>query len=106
MSTRSISESRLELQMILKDICPNVYFSPPPNLQMKYPAIRYSRKDIQETHADDISYQQWPAYELIFISSNPDESILDEILRLPMASYDRHYSQDNLSHDVFTIYYK
>lgn len=96
---------RIELQALLKTIVPNVYYQPPASVKMNYPAIVYSRKDIENTFANDSVYKQDHAYELIVIDRDPDSVIVDKISRLPTCSFDRHYTADNLNHDVFTLYY-
>lgn len=99
--------SRLDLHEILCGILGsrNAYFQPPSNVRMAYPAIKYSLKDVEARHADDIKYRKLPCYELILIDKNPDSEFIDSILDLPYCSFDRHYESDNLNHDVFTIYY-
>ncbi len=106
-------DKRLELHEILCEIVnitePNgdrhVYFQPPASVQMKYDAIRYSRKSIDNTHADNSVYKQDDAYEVITIYRDPDSDLPRKVSRLPRCSFDRHYVVDNLNHDVFTIYY-
>ena len=99
--------SRLDLQTILEGILGsrNVYFQPPSSVQMRYPAIVYSRKDIEKRSANDGVYQKLPSYEVILIDKNPDSKFVDKILELPYCSFDRHYESDNLNHDVFTLYF-
>lgn len=99
--------SRLELQSKFEDILGsrNVYFQPPSSVRMQYPAIVYSRKDIEGRFANDKIYQKLPCYEAILIDKNPDSEFIDKILGLPYCSFDRHYEADNLNHDVFTIFY-
>lgn len=99
--------SRLELQNKLEEILgsKNVYYQPPESLKMNYPAIRYSKDGIDSTKADDINYLNHKRYEIIVIDRRPDNSVIDELLKLPMCSYDRPYVSDNLHHDVLTLYY-
>lgn len=97
--------SRLELHALLRSIVPNVYYQPPPSVRMNYPAIVYSRKNIDNTFANDSVYKQDHFYELIVIDKNPDSVYVEAISKLPKCNYDRHYTADNLNHDVFTIYY-
>ena len=97
--------SRLELHALLRSIVPNVYYQPPPSVRMNYPAIVYSRKNIDNTFANDSVYEQDHFYELIVIDKNPDSVYVETISKLPKCNYDRHYTADNLNHDVFTIYY-
>lgn len=99
--------SRLELQSKFEDVLGsrNVYFQPPSSVRMQYPAIVYSRKDIEDRFANDKIYRKLPCYEAILIDKNPDSEFIDKILDLPYCSFDRHYEANNLNHDVFTIFY-
>jgi hypothetical protein len=98
-------DRRLLLHQALKDICPNVYFQPPTNVQMEYPAIVYERGRADTKFADDLPYSRTPNYSLNVISKNPDEAILEELAVLPMCAHERHFVVDNLNHDVFSIYF-
>lgn len=99
--------SRLELQNLLESILGsrNVYYQPPESIRIKYPAIIYSRNNIDNKFADNIVYIQNHTYQIIVIDANPDSEIIDKISKLPMCRYNRHYTSDNLNHDVFIINY-
>ena len=99
--------SRLDLQIILEEILDsrNVYFQPPSSVRIQYPAIVYSRKDIEKRSANDGAYRKLPSYEVILIDKNPDSKFIEKIVELPYCSFDRHYESDNLNHDVFTLYF-
>ena len=99
-------ERRLELHEILCKILGsrNVYFQPPASIQMKYPAIVYSRTVIDNVHANNNVYLQFPGYEVIVIDRNPDSEIVHKVSQLPNCRFDRHYTADNLNHDAFTLY--
>ena len=99
--------SRLELHDILCDILgsEHVYFQPPASVRMTYPAIVYSRKNIENNFADNSVYKQNHAYELTVIYEDPDSDIPISISQLPLCRFDRHYTADNLNHDSFTLYY-
>lgn len=99
--------SRLELQTLLEDLLGsrNVYYQPPESVKMSYPAIVYSRYDIENNHADNNPYKQTLAYQVTVIDKNPDSEIVMKVSRLPMCSYDRHFTSDNLNHDIFTLYF-
>lgn len=84
---------------------PNVYYQPPANVEMKYPAIRYSLKNIDKMKANNGAYKMTRAYEVIVISKSPDCAAIEEILGWQYTQYDRHYVADNLHHDVITVYY-
>lgn len=104
---------RLELHEILCEIVNitepdgdrHVYFQPPASVKMKYPAIVYSRDDIQSIHADDNVYALNPRYEVTVITDDPDSELVYKVSKLPLCRFNRHYTSDNLNHDTFTLYY-
>jgi hypothetical protein len=98
---------RLELQAILTDILEsnNVYFQPPPSVQMDYPAIVYHRDYELTNHADDIPYKQMKRYMVTVIDRDPDSGIPDKISALPLCTYDRFYTAENLNHDVYKLFF-
>lgn len=98
--------NRLDLQATLEEILGSreVYFQPPATVQMRYPAIVYSRKSIGNAHANNGVYKRDRCYELTVIDQNPDSEIVEKISELPLCRFDRHYTKDRLNHDVFTIY--
>lgn len=98
---------RLDLHEILCECLGsrNVYYQPPASIKMRYPAIVYSRYDIENTPADNITYKQSHFYQVTVIDSDPDSEIVHKVSHLPMCVFDRHYASDNLNHDVFTICY-
>ena len=83
--------SRLNLQTELETILGsrNVYYQPPESVKMKYPAIVYSRKNIDNIFADDTVYTQNHSYELTVIDPNPDSEIVMKVSRLPACTFDR-----------------
>lgn len=97
--------SRDLLQTILETIVPKVYFQPPTNVQMEYPAIVYERARADTAFADNGPYRFTKQYQLTLISRDPDESALDTIASLEMCTHERFYVADNLNHDVFNIYF-
>lgn len=107
-------DRRLELHEILCEIIniteasngnKHVYYQPPESLKLKYPAIVYSKNDINNIFADDLVYNQSHSYEITVIDKDPDSKIVYEISKLPRIRYDRHFVSDNLNHDVFTLIY-
>ena len=104
---------RLELHTILCDIlgCPEhgkecrVYFQSPSNVEMRYDCIRYERKKINTDFADNFPYQLLDRYQLTLIYKNPDSDLPKKIAALSRCSHERHYTADNLHHDVFNLYF-
>ena len=98
---------RLDLHEILVEVLGsrNVYFQPPPNLQMKYPAIRYERDYAVSQHGDGHPYVYTKRYLVTYIDRDPDSPIPDRLARIPSSKFSRHYVADGLNHDAFNIFY-
>lgn len=98
---------RLELHSLLCELLGTgyVYFQPPANVQMEYPAIVYSRDDVDSKFADNVPYRRTKRYTVMIIDRDPDSDIPDKIAALPLCTFDRHYVVENLNHDVYTLYF-
>lgn len=99
--------NRLDLQAELEELLDsrNVYFQPPASVRINYPAIVYTRSDIDNTFADDSIYMQSHFYEVTVIDEDPDSKIVDAVSKLPTCRFSRHFTSENLNHDTFIIYY-
>jgi len=100
-------KTRLELHNKLVELfgSDRVYYQPPENLKMEYPAIVYTINDMYNAFSDDIKYYNRKQYKITIIDKKPDNIVISKILDLPLSSYDRHYATNNLNHDVITLYY-
>lgn len=96
---------RHDLNDIFLTICENVYFQPPSNVQMNYPAIVYERDRADSRFADDKPYTVTRQYSVKLIAKNPDDAIFEALAALPMCAHERFFVVDNLNHDVFNIYF-
>jgi hypothetical protein len=98
---------RLELQDLLEEILGtrNVYFQPPNNVQMKYPCIVYKRDTARTEFAGNAPYRRKKRYLVTVIDQDPDSLIPDAVADLPMCTFDRHFTANNLNHDVFSIFF-
>lgn len=104
--------TRLELHSLLCKIldCPEMgiecraYYQPPESIQMRYPAIVYSRSNIIGLHANDGVYLCKNGYLVIVIDEDPDSPLVDAIAKIPTARFSRSYVSDNLNHTAFTLY--
>lgn len=103
----STKRTRLTLQTKLEDLLGSnhVYYQPPENLKMEYPAIRYSKNDIENIYASNIKYISRDVYDLIVIDKKPDNPVIKKLLELPYSEFDRHYVADGLNHDIIRIFY-
>lgn len=103
-------DRRLDLDAMLRKVAKdisgveNVYFQPPENLLIKYPAIIYSRSDIKNRSADDMAYSQFTFYDVTVIDKDPDSLLVYAVASLPRCKFGRHYKSDNLNHDTFEIF--
>lgn len=103
----SMKRTRLNLQAKLEELLgsKHVYYNPPENLKMEYPAIRYSKNDIENTYASNIKYISRDVYDLVVIDKKPDNPVIKKLLELPYSEFDRHYVADGLNHDIIRIFY-
>jgi len=72
---------------------------------MVYPCIVYKRDFALTYFADDKPYQNRKRYQVIVIDRDPDSDIPDRIAALPLCTFDRFYTADNLNHDVFKLFF-
>lgn len=102
-----MGRSRLELQTLLEGILgsEHVYFQPPASVQMQYPAIVYNRDNADTSFAGNSPYRRVKRYQVTVIDRNPDSEIPDRVAALPMCSYNRFFTANNLNHDVFQLYF-
>ena len=98
---------RVDLHAILISLLglPNVYFQPPPTIQLKYPCIIYQRQAKKEVFADDKLYLSKKRYSITVVDKDPDSEIPDKIASLNQTTFDRHFVADGLHHDVYSCYY-
>nr|DAP46035.1 MAG TPA: tail completion protein [Caudoviricetes sp.] len=99
--------TRIELQHLLEELfgSKEVYYQPPETIKMSYPSIVYEKVGLAIKKANDGVYKKDKRYSIVVIDKRPDNPVIDKILELPMASYDRHYVADNLNHDALTLYF-
>lgn len=99
--------NRLDLQTKFEEILGsrNVYFNPPDSVKMKYDAIRYRRRKIENRFANNSVYKQDDSYEVTVIYRDADSDLPRKISMLPKCSHDRQYVSNNLYHDVFVLYW-
>lgn len=100
-------DRRLQLQAILEKLLQSsaVYFQPPSNVQMVYPAIVYQRDTADTKFAGNQPYSYTKRYQVTVIDKKPLGETADKVGHLPMCVHERFFVQDGLNHDVFTLYY-
>ena len=81
-----------------------VYFQPPENLKIGYPAVVFHLSKIKLDHADDVPYKGAREYSITLITKEPEPEVLDEIIKIPYTTLDTTYISDGMNHFVFTTY--
>lgn len=95
-----------DLLHLLQQAVPNnrVYFQPPENLKIGYPAVVFHLSKIEIDHASDAPYKGAREYSVTLITKDPEPDVIDEILKIPYSSLDTTYISDGMNHFVFTVY--
>lgn len=98
---------RLDLQSLLKETIgnENVYFQPPSNIKMSYPALVYSLDDMDSQFANNSPYSIKNRWKLTYMDLDPDSDKPSKLIMLPGCSFDRHFVADDLNQYVFNIYF-
>ena len=81
-----------------------VYFQPPENLKIGYPAIVFHLSKIEVNHASDVPYKGAREYSVTLITKEPEPDAIDEILEIPYSSLDQTFVSDGMNHFVFSVY--
>lgn len=98
---------RLELQALLEAVSASehVYFQPPANVQMQYPAIVYNLDSADTLFSGNNPYRYTKRYQVSVIDRNPDSLVPDKLAALPMCTFSRFFTADGLNHTVFNLYF-
>lgn len=93
------------LRLLQQAVQPNpVYFQPPENLKIGYPAVVFHLSKIEIDRASDVPYKGAKEYSVTFITKDPEPDAINEILKIPYSSLDTTYISDGMNHFVFTVY--
>jgi hypothetical protein len=65
----------------------------------------YERAKEYVGFADNIPYTRKKRYSVTVMDKNPDSVIPDRVGCLPLCAFDRHFTADNLNHDVYNLYF-
>jgi hypothetical protein len=98
---------REEFQTLLEGLLgtDKVYFQPPTNVTMVYPAIVYNRDYRAVQFADNTPYFGMTRYQVTVIDRDPDSLVPDKVAMLPMTTMVRHFVADGLNHDIYDVYF-
>lgn len=99
---------REDLQKKLVDILgsSNVYFQPPSNLKMKYPAIVYTLDKIPTRKANNHTYIKNRNYVVTHIYQSPKNELTDKMLdSFQFIKFVNRGYEDGLYNDRYEIYW-
>ena len=81
----------------------HIYFEPPENTKIKYPALIYELSTMPTKFADNNPYNVKHAYTVTFVTDNPDNEYIDILANL--MKFDRPFVSNGMYHYVYSIYY-
>lgn len=82
-----------------------IYFQPSATFEIDYPCIVYRQTGGDTNHANNKPYHFKKRYLVIVIDNDPDSRIPGAIGQISGCELDRAYSNDNLYHWAFNLYY-
>ena len=84
----------------------NVYFQPPENIRMKYPAIVYDLYRLNQRFADDLPYRKLAGYSVTVIDPANEINWVEDMLdNFSYCALERTYVADNINHYSFILFY-
>jgi hypothetical protein len=97
-------DRRLQLSEYLHTIAPNVYFQPPSNIVMQYPAIVYEPDFEERNYANNGTYGLHDRWQVTIIDRDPDSEIRQAFRQSPMCAFDRSFRTEGLNHFIYSLY--
>lgn len=84
----------------------NVYYQPPANLKMKYPAIVYSLDGLDVKRFDNTRLINKNCFSVTHIYRNESENLVETMLKnFEYISFDNRSIADGIYNDHYTIYW-
>lgn len=100
--------TREELQKKLVEIIGNnnVYFQPPSNVRMKYPAFRYQLDAIELQKADNKNYKKFRSYVVTHIYQSLSNELTDKMIdSFQFIRFVNRSYVDGLYNDRYELYW-
>lgn len=100
-------DRRAKLSRKLHEMFPTgveIAFEPPESKKLTYPALVYYRMRSNTVKADNLKYLTNDRYQITYIHKEHDDPNVDKLLELPYCEHDNEFTQNNMHHDIFTIY--
>ena len=90
---------------IKEKICPNVYFTPPENIKINYPACIVTREDLSVHRANNNLYIISIGYKLVYVSKSEADDVFIKVLNnFNYSNFRTEYKVNGLYHKVFIVY--
>lgn len=98
-------DRKVVLENIKNNITPNVYFTPPDNIQLKFPACVVTREDFEVKKANNNPYFSSMGYKLVYMSREEADDIFIKVSSaFKHSSFRTEYKVNGLYHKVFVVY--
>lgn len=101
-----MAKDQKTLQATLLELAPKAWYKRPPDNRMTYPCFLYRLSRPDTKRADNKVYAYTPCYNVIYISKDPNDAIVRQMLEnFEYCDFDREYQADGLFHYSFTLYW-
>lgn len=100
--------NRLVLHSLLTEVMeecgetPSLYYQPPESMRLTYPCFVYHFDSFQNRNADNVKYTTRVSFDVTYITRSPTSRVPSRTNKIPLMSFDRYYTADNLHHYVYT----
>nr|DAV77718.1 MAG TPA: tail completion protein [Bacteriophage sp.] len=99
-------QSRESVLRKLKEyIAPNIYFTPPDDVILKFPACVVTREDFDVRKANNTPYISSMGYKIVYMSKNESDEVFMKIANtFRYSAFRSEYKVNGLYHKVFVVY--
>ena len=106
MANYQMTDHRIELHNRLVSLLGSsrVYFQPPESVKLQFPCIIYTLDRTDVWKANNAGYLGKNRYSVTIISKDPDYDLPRQVAMLPLCSFSRFFTVDNLNHWTYEIY--
>lgn len=93
------------LTKIKNGLTANVYFTPPEDIALKFPACVVTREDFEVKKANNKPYISSMGYKLVYMSKEESDDVFIKVSSLfRHSSFRTEYKVNGLYHKVFVVY--
>ncbi|MBP5597350.1 MAG: hypothetical protein J6Y02_18385 [Pseudobutyrivibrio sp.] len=102
-----MARSRDDLQTLLEEVMEGyeVYFQPPDDIHVSYPCLIYERSNEDVDYANNGRYKTMYNYTLTLLDHDADSIFIEKLSELEYCRLVRDFSQNNIYHFVYELYY-